>query len=70
MRSKSMVNEVSVRYNYAVVLRGYPADFAAWIHDSRNYGLRVIYTKSSRYNKLIVAEGSEDTESGQEGGQA
>jgi len=41
---------------FAVVCRGYPQDFQAWLDTAKTYDLYVIFSKSSRIGKLVVQE--------------
>lgn len=44
------------RKTYAVVLRGLPQDFQAWIDQAKIYDLFVVYTKTSHQRLRVIEE--------------
>jgi len=43
------------RRTFALIVRGYPEDFAGLVEQAKAYGFYIIYTKSS-HMRLIVEE--------------
>ena len=41
---------------FGVVLKGHPDDFQRWLDTARNYGLYVIFSRSTRTSKLVIKE--------------
>jgi len=41
---------------FGIVCKGYPLDFQMWLDSAKNYGIYIIFSKSSRIGKLIIEE--------------
>ena len=52
------VNTSCGRRVLGVVVRGYPADLQMWVDSAKTYGLYVVFSKSTRSNRLVIKEES------------
>ena len=41
---------------FGLVCRGAPDDFQQWLDTAKVYGLYVVFSKSTRTNKLVIVE--------------
>jgi len=56
IKKNGQENEIQGNRVFGVVCKGYPADFQIWLDSAKNYGIYIIFSKSSRTSKLIIEE--------------